>query len=64
MSLFRKRKGIRELQIEVEEARQSTEAVKEKSNHVERLRAELQNHLKQNHFGPRLYAQMVQNWKR
>jgi hypothetical protein len=60
MTLFKKKK---ELEAEVEESRQEAESVKERSAKIERLRADLQNHLAENHFGPRLYVQIVRNWK-
>ncbi len=48
---------------EIKEAQIETEEVKKKSDRIERLSASLQEHLKDNHFGPRLYAQMLENWK-
>ncbi len=60
MTLFKKKK---ELEAEVQQAQRETNEVKEKSARIDRLRADLQGHLKDNNFGPRLYAQIVQNWK-
>lgn len=56
MTLFKKRKELEADQKELEE-------VKERSKKVEKLRADLQAHLRDNNFGSRLYAQMIQNWK-
>lgn len=60
MNPFKKKKGPR---AELEEAQKETQEVMERTPKIEKLRADLQNHLKDNHFGPRLYAQMVENWE-
>jgi hypothetical protein len=60
MTLFKRRKV---LEAELIEAQKETEAVRKKTDKVEKLNASLQEHLKDNHIGLRLYVQMVQNWK-
>ena len=59
MTLFKRRK---ELEAEIQEVEEKTQAVKAKSAKVDKLVANLNNHLKDNNFGKRLYDQMINNW--
>lgn len=60
MTLFKRRKV---LEAELIEAQKETEAVRKKTDKVEKLNASLQEHLRDNHIGLRLYYQLVENWK-
>lgn len=60
MKLFRRKK---ELTAELKKSQEEVQQVKEKTPVINKLSADLQGHLKENHFGPRLYAQLIQDWK-
>lgn len=57
------RRKRHELIAELEESIKEVQETKKKTRKVEKLRADLQEHLAQNNFAPRLYAQMRENWK-
>lgn len=60
MKLFKHKE---ELEAELEESARENQEVKENNSKIEKLRTDLQGHLRDNNFGPRLYAQLVKDWK-
>lgn len=60
MTHFKRKK---ELAAEVNESHKEAQEVKNKTVKIEKLRADLQEHLKENHLGLRLYVQLIENWK-
>jgi predicted nuclease with TOPRIM domain len=60
MTHFKRKK---ELAAEVSESQNETQEVKDKTAKIDKLRSDLQEHLKENHLGLRLYVQLIQNWK-
>lgn len=60
MTRFKKRK---ELAAEIDESHIENLEVRNKTAKIDKLRSELQEHLKENHLGIRLYVQLIQNWK-